>query len=75
MTGIHAVFAELNTNIQGTVHFGDGSVVEIVGVGTVLFVCKTGNHRSLNGVYLIPKLTTNIISLDQLDEVGYEVSI
>jgi hypothetical protein len=58
-----------------TVHFGDGSVVEIVEVGTVLSVYMTGNHRSLDGVYLIPKLTTNIISLGQLDEAVYEVSI
>jgi hypothetical protein len=50
-------------------------VVEIVEVGTVLSVCMTGNHQSLDGVYLIPKLTTNIISLGQLDEAGYEVSI
>jgi hypothetical protein len=26
-------------------------------------------------VYLIPKLTTNIVSLGQLDEIGYEVVI
>jgi hypothetical protein len=75
MTGVREVFVELNRNICGTVRFGDGSVVEIEGIETVLFGCKNGEHRSLSGVYLIPKLTTNIISLGLLDEVGYKVVI
>jgi hypothetical protein len=73
MTGIQEVFAELDTNICGTARFGDGFVVEIEGIDTVVFVCKIGEHRWLSGVYLIPKLTTNIISLGLLDELGYEV--
>jgi transposase InsO family protein len=75
MTGVREFFAELNTNICGTIRFGDRSVVEIEGIGTVMFIYKTGEHRSLSGVYLIPKLTTNIISLGQLDELGYEIHI
>jgi hypothetical protein len=75
MIGIWEVFAELETNAYGTMKFGDGSVVEIEGTGTILFVCKTGEHKTLFDVYLIPKLTTNIISLGQMDELGYEVVI
>jgi hypothetical protein len=72
---VHDAFIELDSNIRDTVKFGDGSVVEIEGVGTALFVCKNGEHHSLTGVYLIPKLTTNIVSLGQLDEIGYEIVI
>jgi hypothetical protein len=75
MTGVQDVFAELDTNIHGTVRFEDGSVVEIEGIGTIVFVYKTGEHRSLSSVYLIPKLTTNITSLGQLDELGYDIQI
>jgi hypothetical protein len=75
MTGVRDAFAELDSNIRGTVKFGDGCVVEIEGVGTVIFICKNGEHRSLTGVYLIPKLTTNIVSLGQLDVIGYEIVI
>jgi hypothetical protein len=57
------------------VKFGDGSVVEIEGIGTILFVCKNSGHRLLVGVYLIPKPMTNKISLCQLDEIGYEIGI
>jgi hypothetical protein len=45
------------------VRFGDGSIVEIEGIGSILYVCMNGDHIVLAGVYLIPKLTTNIMSL------------
>ena len=75
MTGDRAAFAELDTSIIGTVKFGDGSRVEICGQGTVLFVCKTGEHRVVTGVYYIPRLNTQIISLGQFDENGCQVLI
>ena len=75
MTGSRSVFAELNTGVAGTVKFGDGSVVAIEGKGTVLFACKNGEHRRLDDVYYIPRLTTNIISLGQMDEYGFKVDI
>jgi hypothetical protein len=75
MTSVRGVFTELDTNIHATVCFGDGSMVEIEGIRIVLFTCKNGEHRPLIGVYLISKLTTNIVSLGLLDEIGYEVTI
>ena len=55
MTGDRAAFAELDTEITGSVKFGDGSTVEICGQGTVLFICKSGEHRTVTGVYYIPR--------------------
>ena len=75
MTGDRAAFAELDTSIVGTVKFGDGSRVEICGQGTVLFICKSGEHRAITGVYYIPRLNTQIISLGQFDENGCQVLI
>jgi hypothetical protein len=75
MTGTRAVFAKLNTSVTGTVKFGDGSMVDIKGKGTVLFACKSGEHHRLDGVYYIPRLTTNIMSLGQMDEDGFKVDI
>jgi hypothetical protein len=37
MTGDELVFAELSKKVSGTVRFGDGSLVEIQGRGTVMF--------------------------------------
>jgi hypothetical protein len=61
--------------VQGTVRFGDDSVAEIEGRGTVEFLCKDGEHRVFVGVYYIPRLMANIISLGQLDELDYDIHI
>jgi hypothetical protein len=75
MTGRREFFFELDSGVQGTVKFGDASAVEIKGVGSVVFVAKTGGHRLLTGVYYIPALRNSIISLGQLDENGPCVEI
>ena len=50
MTGAKSAFSELDSGIRGTVKFGDGSVVEIEGHDTILFLGKGGNHDKLTGV-------------------------
>ena len=75
MTGCREAFFELDTGVTGTVRFGDGSVVRIEGCGTILFSCKNGEHRALPNTYYIPRLTANIVSCGQLDEVDFEISI
>jgi hypothetical protein len=75
MTGSREVFAELDTQIYGTVKFGDGSITQIEGWGTIIITCKNGEHRTLTGVYFIPYLKVNIISIGQLDETGCRVVI
>ena len=75
MTGSRRLFAELDTSVTGIVKFGDGSMVDIEGKGTVLFALKSGEHHRLDGVYYIPRLTTNIVSLEQMDEEGFKVVI
>ena len=69
------MFADLDTAVRGSVRFGDGSVAEIEGRGTVLFQCKNGKHRSFAGVYFIPRLTANIVSLGQLEEAGFDIRL
>jgi hypothetical protein len=75
MTGIGAAFFKLDRNVTGTVKFGDGSLVDIVGRDTIVFAARDGRHRVLTDVYYIPRLRSNIISLGQLDEVGCQVLI
>lgn len=36
MTGTHAALSHLDEGIRGTVHFGDGSSVEIHGLGSMV---------------------------------------
>ncbi|XP_071685359.1 uncharacterized protein [Lolium perenne] len=51
MTGDATAFAELDTKITGKVKFGDDSLVDIQGRGTVLFAVAGGRHRALTNVY------------------------
>jgi hypothetical protein len=53
----------------------DGACMEIKGIGSVIFVAESGEHRLLTGVYYIPALRNSIISLGQLDESGSRVEI
>lgn len=75
MTGDSTVFSNLDRDITGTVKFGDGSLVDILGRGTIIFSAQRGGHRMLTEVYYIPSLRSNIISLGQLDEFGCQVLI
>lgn len=73
MTGHRAKFVELDETVGGQVKFGDGSMVSIKGKGFINITCKNGERRTLNEVYFIPTLRSNIISLGQLSEEGNKV--
>jgi hypothetical protein len=75
MTGSRAAFVDIDSNITGTVRFGNGTIIHIEGRDTVLFALKSGEHCALDNVYYIPRLTAHIISVGQLDERGYKVQI
>ncbi|KAF2322074.1 hypothetical protein GH714_006270 [Hevea brasiliensis] len=75
MTGDKHCFVEIDDSICGKVKFGDGSVIDIQGFGSVMFQCKNGEHLTLTNVYYIPKLKSNIISLGQIDESGGRILI
>lgn len=72
MTGVRSVFSEPDTAVTGFVKFGDGSIVTIAGCSTILFTYKNCEHRRLTGVYFIPRLTANLISIGQLNKNGCE---
>jgi hypothetical protein len=63
MTGRREYFSNLNSTVRGSVKFGDASIMEIEGAGSIIFVTKTGKHRLLTSVYYIPALRNSIISL------------
>jgi hypothetical protein len=75
ISGCQTVFMKIDMAVLGTVRFGDDSVVQIEGRETVVFVCKNGEYRSFDRVYFIRHLMTNIMSVGQLDEIGYKIDI
>jgi hypothetical protein len=50
MTGRWEFFTELDSDVRGSVKFGDASSVEIKGVGSIIFVAESGEHILLTGV-------------------------
>jgi hypothetical protein len=66
---------KIDTAVLSTVHFGGDSVAQIEGCRTIVFMCKNGKSWSFDGVYFIPHLTTNILNVGQLDEIGYKIDI
>jgi hypothetical protein len=75
MTGCRTALTHLNENVRGTVRFGDGSSVEIHGLGSMVIQGRQQEHKVLTDIYYIPKLKSNIVSLGQLEEKGFEVSL
>jgi hypothetical protein len=75
MMGHDNVFSELDRAVQGTIKFGDGSIVNICGKGTIIFSGCHGEHKALTGVYWIPCLKNLIISIGQMDEGGTRVLV
>jgi hypothetical protein len=63
MTGRREFFTEVDSNVQGSVKFGDASDVEIKSVSSVIFTTESSEHRLLTGVYYIPALRNSIFSL------------
>jgi hypothetical protein len=63
MSGARSAFFKIDFGVRGSVKFGNGSLVEIEGCGTIIFLSNTGKHHQLLEVYYIPKLRANIISL------------
>jgi hypothetical protein len=68
-------FTKNDMAVLDTVCFDDDLVAWIEGRRTIVFVCKNSESRSFDRVYFIPRLMTNIMSVGQLDEIGYKIDI
>ncbi|XP_027348127.1 uncharacterized protein LOC113859596 [Abrus precatorius] len=73
MCGYRKKFLELDEKVKGNVSFGISSKVQIQGKGTILISLKDDTHKLIMDVYYVPKLKSNILSLGQLVERGYEI--
>jgi hypothetical protein len=75
MTDQWEFFTKYDSDVRGSIKFGDASDVEIKCVGSFIFAAEFREHRLLTGVYYIPVLRNSIISLGDLDESGSRVEI
>ncbi|GMJ05590.1 hypothetical protein HRI_004228200 [Hibiscus trionum] len=75
MCGRKEFFVALDETIRGRVFFGDDSHAEVKGKGKVMITQKNGEKKYISDVYYVPAMKSNIISLGQLLEKGYEVQM
>ncbi|KAI5387949.1 hypothetical protein KIW84_073876 [Lathyrus oleraceus] len=73
MCGHKHLFKEMRKIEDGNVSFGDASKVKVGGKGTIRYLQKDGLIGSIEDVYYVPNLKTNILSLGQLTEKGYSI--
>ncbi|XP_044475004.1 uncharacterized protein LOC123202923 [Mangifera indica] len=73
MCGDKGKFVTLDDKVQDNVSFRDSSRIQICEKCTILIFSRNGHHMLITDVYYVPKLKTNILSLGQLIEKGYEI--
>lgn len=72
MCGVRGWFFDLDSNFRETVRLGDNSQMQVMGKGSVKLRIN-GYVQVLMGVYYIPQLKNNLISIGQLQHRGLKV--
>ena len=75
MCGDKDKFMELDKTIRCSVTFTNHSKVVIKGKYVILIRLKDESHQFIGDVYYIPTVKSNILSLWQLFEKGYEIKM
>ncbi|KAF2310285.1 hypothetical protein GH714_007584 [Hevea brasiliensis] len=75
MSGNKSVFSFLDESYQDSVKFGNNSRVSIMGKGQVTIQTTRNVTHKISDVFYVPDLKTNLLSVGQLQEKGYEIQI
>ena len=75
MCGHKHLFVDMQEIEDGHVSFGDASKVQVKGRGKICFSVKGDKGGSIEDVYYVPDMKSNILSMGQLLEKGYSVSM
>ncbi|KAF2297197.1 hypothetical protein GH714_019277 [Hevea brasiliensis] len=70
-----SAFSTLDESFRDNMKFGDNSKVSVMGKGQVLIQTPGNTIQTISNVLFVPDLKTNLLSIAQLQEKGYEISI
>ena len=73
MTSQEELFTKMNDSYAGKVIFGDDSVSEVKGKGTVAIPALYGKKKLIEDTLLTPTLKKNLISVGQMMEQNYNL--
>ncbi|KAM0015323.1 putative RNA-directed DNA polymerase [Helianthus debilis subsp. tardiflorus] len=74
MTGTRSWFTKLDENIKHAVRLGNGKRLAVRGIGDIRLEIG-GLVQVITNVYFVPELTSNLMSVGQLQEKGVKVVI
>jgi hypothetical protein len=72
MTGNKSLFYDLNENFREKVKLGYDSSMNVMGKGSVKMLMNK-KMQNVGDVFYIPELKNNLISLGQLQKIGYSI--
>ncbi|GLU00272.1 hypothetical protein SLE2022_176510 [Rubroshorea leprosula] len=75
MCGDKSAFSDLDESCQDKVKFGDNSTIAVKGRGKVTIRAKDNSIQTISNVLYVSDLKSNLLSLGQLQEKGYEILI
>lgn len=75
MCGDKSFFSSLDESLRDNVKFGNNSKVSIMGKGEVIIQTNNWGTQTISNILFVLDLKTNLLSISQLQEKDYEVSI
>ncbi|GKV49915.1 hypothetical protein SLEP1_g56638 [Rubroshorea leprosula] len=73
MCGKKEFFVDLDESYRSKVKFADESTLPVMGKGRILIKLKNGDHNYISDVFYVPDMKSNLLSLGQLLERGYNM--
>ena len=75
MSGRKDWFVNIKPSMKNMVKFANDNTLAAEGVGDVLIMRKDGKRSVISNVLYIPGMKSNLLSIEQLVEKNYKVSI
>ena len=73
MTGNKDLFTSLYSYVTSKIKLGDDYQKKVLGKGVIFLLTKEDEKKYIHGVYYVPGLRNNLMSVGHMNEHGYRV--